>query len=182
MTAQSPATPVDDILEKLLKNQPQNGSYEEGLRDLRAALEAAGAIQASQWEYGYIYSSEAYPASAHAEPSVAGTRTPERWLSTMGSPYRRLKAIEAGPWVLDFSPVTIELDEAPWLRPGAAMNSHPSHNRTAQRTDTTWLFTPREGYEQAKERYGFKYAPCGRTDNHWPHGSETLPYCNGNPR
>ncbi|SDH43536.1 hypothetical protein [Microbacterium sp. 77mftsu3.1] len=116
------------------------------------------------------------------------SRTPDRWLDHMGTPYSRL-VVEGrvGEWQEEEDAVIyLERDSRPWLRPGADPTSRPAENRS-ESDEGGWEFSPRPGYDDDMEAYGFLYADCGRTGKHWPHGAITAPgvaasYCDGVPR
>ncbi len=102
-----------------------------------------------RWEYG------------HASYSVFGkflgvhttSRTPDNWLTTMGTPYRRLAVIGGwGEWELFETDVTYELDPAPWLRPGGDPLTYPERNRSRERLDK-YTFNPRGGYQKDSRAY-----------------------------
>lgn len=170
---------ADEILENLLEIKPESGVTPASMLMLfYEALDEAGFFLDPEWEYGCRFVRDD---GIELEVSAVA-RTPSSWMTTMGRPYRRRKQIDAGEWELAPEDVVIELDPRPWLKPDGHSEYFPEQNRTAQKEGEGWKFKPRKGYEPAIEKYSFAEAPCGRTDEHWPHSTAKVPYCNGIPR
>lgn len=130
-----------------------------------------------EWEYGYI---SPWRDDNHM---IAVQRKPDNWYGQERPIYRRRCAVPPGEWEIYDGPVTMELAHRPWLRPGGDPSAHPAYNRSPHRETPEWTFAPGKGYEQDIEKYGFRYAPCGRTAEHFPHSAlDGTGYCNGVPR
>lgn len=169
---------AEDILADLHQIRNDSGfTYTDGLDALFEALDKAGFFLDPEWEYGYQHVRD----DGSSLPVSTTSRTPAGWLNNMGMPFRRRKAIDAGDWEPAGEELTIDLQPRPWLRPGGHPTSYPQENRSHHRETREWTFDPEPAYEQSLERYGYKTAVCGRTGDHWPHGSADLPYCNGVP-